>query len=56
MAAKFIPASTLASVEPDSRCCECGADPIDSKNDDLWTNWEDDIIYCPVCAAFGPEE
>ena len=59
MSAKYIRADNLATIDPEAHCWDCGDEAAKSPPEDIWTIWNDDILYCPRCAedeGAGPVE
>jgi predicted nucleic acid-binding Zn-ribbon protein len=45
----------LANAE----CCDCSKEVDGAQEEEIWTIWNGNIIYCPKCASYeviGPED
>lgn len=49
MPEKYIKAGNLAQIEPTAHCWDCGAEAIEAPAEEVWTIWNDDILYCQKC-------
>lgn len=51
MGAQYITASKLVKLKPSAECCDCSKEADDSPEDEVWTIWNNKLIYCPKCAS-----
>lgn len=59
MAAQYIPAYKLLRLKPNAECCDCAKEVDDAPDNEVWTIWNGNIIYCPKCArneGIGPHD
>jgi hypothetical protein len=59
MPAQHMIAAELLSRQPAAVCCDCGDRLADAPPEQVWTVWDEALVYCPLCAAhegIGPED
>jgi hypothetical protein len=45
-----IRAEDLFRIHSSAGCCDCTAEAADAPDDEVWTIWNETMIYCPKCA------
>ena len=50
MQAMQISASNLVKVDQEAHCWNCGIEAKEAPDQQAWSIWNDDVIYCPACA------
>ena len=59
MGAKHITASKLLQIKAYAECCDCSKGVDDAPEEQVWTIWNQGILYCPKCATYegiGPND
>jgi hypothetical protein len=51
MPVPHISVATLRTTIPYAFCVQCRKNALDAVEDEIWTIWAPQMIYCPQCAA-----
>lgn len=57
MSAQYVTALDLFQKKPNASCCDCKKEAAEAPEQQVWTIWNNKLIYCPDCAkkeGIGP--